>query len=243
MDKFVQLPFVIPTPEVPQVNAYIDKLLLQDKLQKNKQLQIKDAVKEIPKEIAKEPLKAENKKKLVTDKLGLKTEQEHKILDNELKEKEQIEKVNKTIDSFSEEDPYIRKLVIEAAPEFLGNPREVKRFMNVFRFHYFMLSARQAEDLNIPSLEHVSRWIVLTLKWPTISRWLQGNTYRLLQIEGIARESNDRDTWKSKIETEANLKTDSIPEIFDQNVFDFFRREVSGKYKNALSYSAGKGLY
>jgi hypothetical protein len=239
MDKFVQLPFIIPPPEASQLNSYVDTLLLEDKLEESKDEQLKQAAKEM----MKEPLRDDDKKKLVANKHGLKTEQEHKLLDYQIKEREKINRLDKKIDNFSDEDPYIRKLILQAAPEFLGNPREVKRFMNVFRFHYFMLSARQTEGLSIPSLEHVSRWIVLTLKWPTISRWLQGNTSRLLQIEGIARASNDRDGWKSRIETEANLKADAIPEIFDEAVFLFFKREVSGENKKSLSYSAGKGLY
>jgi hypothetical protein len=243
MDKFVQLPFVIPPPESSRLDSYVDKLLLQEKLPEAKQLQIKQAVKEIPKEMMKEPLKDDDKKKLVADKLGLETEQEHKLLDDEIEEEEKIEDVNKKINNFSDEDPYIHKLILEAAPEFLGNPREVKRFMNVFRFQYFMLSARQTDGPSIPSLEHVTRWIVLTLKWPTISRWLQGNTPRLQQLEDIARASKDRNQWKKEVETRANLKADAIPEIFDETVFLFFKREVSGENKKPLSYSAGKGLY
>jgi hypothetical protein len=260
MDKFIQLPFAIPRPEESQLDSYVDRLLLQDKLQESKkQLQLKQAAKEVTKKIIELPLRDDDKKELeqksskneeiervittVADKHGLNSKQEHKLLDYEIKQRGNIDNLNKKINDFSDEDPYIRDLIIKAAPEFSGNPREIKRFMNVFRFQYFMISARRTQGLSIPSLEHVARWIVLTLKWPTISRWLQGKTPRLLQLENIARASNDWDVWKNKIETEANLKTDAIPEIFDETVFDFFKREVSGKYKNPLSYSAGKGLY
>jgi hypothetical protein len=97
-----------------------------------------------------------------------------------LRYNEDLTDLNKKIEKYSDEDPFIKKLILEAAPDFLGNPREIKRFMNVLRFQYFMLSAREAQGLEIPSLEHVSRWIVLSLKWPTISKWVQGNKARLL---------------------------------------------------------------
>jgi hypothetical protein len=94
----------------------------------------------------------------------LKTHQEQKQLDYEIKEGKNIDDLNKKINEFSEEDPYIARLILDAAPDFLGNPRELKRFMNVFRFQYFMLSARQTQRMNIPSLEHLSQWVVLALK-------------------------------------------------------------------------------
>ena len=97
--------------------------------------------------------------------------------------------------------------------------------------------------MEIPLLEHVSRWIVLSLKWPTISRWVQGNKARLLQLEGMARESSNNDEWKNRIEVEGSIKADAIPEIFDEPIFRFFKNEVDNKDRQPLSYSAGKGVY
>jgi hypothetical protein len=48
MDKFVQLPFVIPAPDPSRMNTYVDKLLLQHKLHETKKQQIKQVVKEVP---------------------------------------------------------------------------------------------------------------------------------------------------------------------------------------------------
>jgi hypothetical protein len=65
---------------------------------------------------------------------------------------------------------------------------------------------RRTQGLEIPPLKHISRWIVLTLKWSAVSIWLQANTPRLVQLENIARASNIHDEWKNKIENEPNLK-------------------------------------
>jgi hypothetical protein len=63
-----------------------------------------------------------------------------------------------------------------------------------------------------------------------------------LQIEDIARTSKDLNEWRNNIETKANVNRGAIPEIFDEGVFLFFKREVDTKDKQPLSDSAGKGV-
>jgi predicted KAP-like P-loop ATPase len=259
MDKFVQLPFIIPPPESNGISTYVDKLLLLERVDKTTQLQIKQAAEEVAKQTTNEKLKAdettdveERKRKkdetkriasTIANEQGLNSRQEHELLEHEVKAKEDLTDLDKKLEKYSDEDPFIKKLILEAAPDFLGNPREIKRFMNVLRFQYFMLSAREAQGLEIPLLEHVSRWIVLSLKWLTISRWVKGNKARLLQLEGMARESSNNDEWKKRIEVEGSIKADAIPEIFDEPIFRFFKNEVDKKDRQPLSYSAGKGLF
>jgi hypothetical protein len=102
---------------------------------------------------------------------------------------------------------------LKAAPEFSINPREVKRFMNVFRFQYFILLARRSKRLSVTPLDQFTRWLVLLLKWPDLIRWLQADNtgeakasikyelrpgkpttvtgYRLMKLEELGRSSKD----------------------------------------------------
>jgi hypothetical protein len=263
MDKFVQLPFVIPRAEPSQLDNYVRKLFLQDKIQNRdvKQMQVNEAAKEVAREIIKESAKEDGKveagqsmknapeidqiTKIVAEKHGLGTDQDQELLKDQVEERMNVQNLNRKINSFSYEDPQIRKIILDIAPEFSGNPREVKRFMNVFRFHYFLLSARQTQDPNIPSIEQLSRWILLSLKWPTVSRWLQGNVQALEKLEEFGRSCNNYVDWLKKIEADLRLKPDTFPDIFGEGVFFFFRREGNEikEKEERLSSSSGKGMY
>jgi hypothetical protein len=77
----------------------------------------------------------------------------------------------------SDQDPYVSRLILEAAMNFSSsNPRELKRFVNVFRFQYFIRAARKSRGLPVTSLEQLTNWIILSLKWPQVIQWLQWNS-------------------------------------------------------------------
>jgi KAP family P-loop domain/Pentapeptide repeats (8 copies)/Pentapeptide repeats (9 copies) len=259
MDKFVQLPFVIPAPEMGTIRDYVKKLFLQEEVpdKKLKEMQVKEAAKEVTKELI-EPGKKNEKVELkqnvkieenneitkVAEKHGLTTKEDQELLKYEIQDRQDKQDLNRKINRFSFEDPEIRKIILDITPEFSGNPREVKRFMNVFRFSYFLLSARQTKGLGILSLEQLSRWIVITLKWPSMSRWLQGNVHGFEKLEVFGRMCKDYIAWRKKIETDLMLHNDTFPEIFDEEVFFFFRREGKEiKKEEKLSSGSGKGMY
>jgi len=56
-----------------------------------------------------------------------------------VKERIMFQDLKHKIDAFSDEDPELLKTILKVAPQFLNNPRDLKRFMNVFRFQYFLL--------------------------------------------------------------------------------------------------------
>lgn len=106
------------------------------------------------------------------------------------------------------------------------------------------MSARQTQNLSIPTVEQLSRWIVLTLKWLVIGRWLQINVNGVEKLEEFGRTCINYNEWREKIQSDLILKPDSFPEIFDEGVYHFFRHEgneIKEKEKR-LSSAAGKGL-
>ena len=86
--------------------------------------------------------------------------------------KEKIEQLNQEIDRYSDEDPVIRKLIKEATSDFSDNPREMKRFMNAFRFQYFLWLTRKNRSGALKHLTktQLQRWVTLSLKWPEVVR-------------------------------------------------------------------------
>jgi hypothetical protein len=89
-------------------------------------------------------------------------------------EKTTLQKTDELIDNFSDKNPKVRDLISMAVKDFSSNnPREIKRFVNTFRFHYFLRAARESLGLSIPSLEQFTFWIILSFKWPQLIRWLE----------------------------------------------------------------------
>ena len=82
-------------------------------------------------------------------------------------------KLDEGIETFTDKNPEIQRVISVATDYFRGNPRELKRFINSFRFHYFIWWARRAQELESPTLEQLLRWTVLSMKWPEVVRWLR----------------------------------------------------------------------
>jgi hypothetical protein len=195
-------------------------------------------------------------------------EDERDRLSHELEKKRRRKELDKKFDDYSDLDKNIRELMRDTTSAFSKNPRDLKRFMNVFRFEYFLLLARQNRGLNVPSDSQLGRWITLTLKWPDLARWIQGrynfSEYtkkpaagnmryihkRLKDIEDITEEckkqtnGDSSKTWQQKMESLLGLKAEKNSWIADESLRNFFMDELD-KYKpeERLSASVGNGFY
>ncbi|MFM0398192.1 KAP family P-loop NTPase fold protein [Paraburkholderia aspalathi] len=66
------------------------------------------------------------------------------------------------------------ELTKEAAAKTLsGNPRELKRFVNLLRFNYFLRNSRERQKLPVPPAATLGRWTAFSLRWPDHVRWLR----------------------------------------------------------------------
>ena len=52
--------------------------------------------------------------------------------------------MNENIKEFTDQDQGIRDAISNHASRYFNNPRDTKRFVNLFRFYYFLRAARQA---------------------------------------------------------------------------------------------------
>jgi hypothetical protein len=106
--------------------------------------------------------KGKNKSRSVTT-----TNQAHKK-----NEEDDAKRFDEQLDSDAYEDAELSDLIAKKVSEFSpDNPRELKRFVNVFRFQYFLLSERKKLDLPTPSIDQLTDWIFLSLRWPEVIRW------------------------------------------------------------------------
>jgi hypothetical protein len=238
MNKFIQLPVILPRPEKKNIETYIESLLLEKKA----------------KQVIKAPLIMGSAVELETaDKEFLKGQ------------KAAIEKMDEAKETYSDQDPIVREVILKASKEFPNNPREMKRFLNILRFYYFIREGRKGAGLQYPSLDQIKRWIILVMKWPQVAVWLQkGITQRdtdnpvgekLQGLEkNIAREESKQvtaDATKEMQPTQQASKKgtnefDILSLMNDKNLSLFFMNEISIKNKKseeALSDANEKGLY
>jgi KAP family P-loop domain len=240
MDKFVQLPIVIP-PIGSELQKYVDSLFIIDKHQEDKLLL------EIP------TLRDDKKEK----------QEENKKLKNYNTEiRNIIQESSHRIDRSSDQDKEVRDQVSQAASYFSNNPRDIKRFVNMLRFHRFLReSMLAAKKENVPSLEQLQRWTVLLLKWPGVVRWLYWSSDRigykmsseqktnpmrerlkLLETWGL-RGLRDQNYWEEQLRDIMKLEDDTVPWIYDENLTKFFGNEGKLQESERISASAGAGLY
>jgi KAP family P-loop domain/PspA-Associated protein len=67
---------------------------------------------------------------------------------------------------FSDGDPKVQALLDRHVQQLSRNPREIKRFINVFRFYAFVQNRREVRRLPAPDYEQVAKIAVLAVRWP-----------------------------------------------------------------------------
>jgi hypothetical protein len=66
----------------------------------------------------------------------------------------------------TERDPEVRRMLRQLAGELPPNPREIKRFINVFRFYAYIQYWREDAGLPAPTLDGVAKLALLAVRYP-----------------------------------------------------------------------------
>lgn len=269
MDKFVQLPFLIPPTEDAGLEQYTTSLLssrsrLLPNPHRDKLLEgFKDSV----------------TTRVEADRLVKRMRDENLLNETAAAEvragfepyiaRAVRSKVDEGIAKFNDDNEEILRVVSKATVYFRGNPRELKRFVNAFRFNYFLWWAHKAQGFRGPTLDQLLRWSVLSMKWPEVVRWLRrssGNEWhaeaagnngnpadakgaaslptRLKLLEEISGAAVDLATWQQAATIKLRLKADATPWLADDDLLQFFHEEFNQvQAGERLSDGAGKGLW
>ena len=265
MDKFVQLPVIIPPPDSESARNYVNSLLLPEDKPTPEQEKAKDLAKQVDE---KELNDIESTKDIENTVQRISaTNNNNKEFSNELKkqvttklQKHRIKKAEEEIDKasseWSDQNPETQEQVSKAAADFSDNPREIKRFLNVLRFNEVTQEGRKELKLNVPTSDVLRRWIILTMKWPQVSLWIQrGNLdsrYDRVSTDTTHKQLEKLEEFSSKSMTEwkkmltellqIESHTESVPWIKDESLKKFFERENNEKGMK-LSQAVGMGLY
>jgi len=226
MDKFVQLPFVIPTISSETQEDFVDVLMGTSKSP------TKD--------------KATSGTTSGPEPASPKQEDATKITAEQFRET-----VNKA-GAFNDNNPEVQRLIRSAIPLFKGNPRELKIFLNLFRFNHLIWYARHEHGSTVPSKDALCRWTALSVKWPEHVRWLRrteprpvptgsvpdntGPSTTLQGLEYLAADCDNVTDWKARLVKDYGLRDDTSWAGEDA-LFSLY------KERPALSEHAGKGFW
>jgi hypothetical protein len=151
----------------------------------------------------------------------------------------------------------VGQITRKVAKYTVGNPREVKRMVNLARLYLSLRDARRRRDetWRSPDLDQYARWIAVTLRWPDMMRWLQWGAdeaswssqdraneliVRRLHIleTGAAGASSAKD-WREKLSLQLHVPSESETDwACDPKLFDFFREEGQRDTSKRLSAAA-----
>jgi hypothetical protein len=175
LDKLIQLPIALPRPEETQLNMFVLSTLTEADTSED----IDDE------EVA--ALREEFDKRAAgpQDLAALARQWQRRASSAAV-----IRAAEREFDSrFSDHDPRVRALLQRHASAVSSNPREIKRFINVFRFYAFVQNRRQVRQLPAPDYDQVAKIAVLAVRWPQLVGVLgeQGNGRTLLaELEDLA---------------------------------------------------------
>jgi hypothetical protein len=257
MDKFVQLPFVIPpvaTKDVISLSRSIGDAEHQQR--------IRTAIKMITDRRDMSGRSAMSE----LEKLGLSEDDAAYVLiesNNKLEERAQDDMIT----TFDDDRADVREVVQRGMHYFSGNPRETKRFLNAFRLHVFLWGDKARSGTSILSLSDIMRWTVFMLKWPDVMRWVrraprfgsfdtspeptETNPWeddgrlrvinRLEQLENLSSRSATAQQWIESLQNIAGVR-DKPRWLYDEELFQFLKEPVAHPGR-ALSAGVGEGLW
>jgi NAD-dependent dihydropyrimidine dehydrogenase PreA subunit len=229
MDKFVQLPFIIPPANKKDLESYTTALL-------------------------------SIKKKADPDPKVPRQDDDHEAEVREAERAKRRKIIDRGIRIFSDENEKIREMILNTAANFSHNPRELKRFINTFRFQYFLWWAQLVRGKkDAVSKEQLRRWVVLSMKWPGVVRWVQHSggrdqistiaekdqvqPSRLRKLELMGEKAEDMDAWKVEAKKIIWLDERKAPWLNDDDLRQFFLDESKFPESERLSDGEGKGLW
>jgi KAP family P-loop domain len=168
MDKFVQLPLVLPRPQAEVSRRYLGSLMPQASARRlPAPANVPDASTGVLGAIAAADGRHVDQTRLPqrvsdlrdTDTSGRALPEEIDALAREGQQR------------FRDEDPEFADSLARLLDLFGGNPRETKRLVNTFRFQCYVALARKRTGLAVPPLHLLARWVAVGLCWPEFVSW------------------------------------------------------------------------
>jgi hypothetical protein len=240
MDKFVQLPFVMPRLHPNQREAYLRGLFGVRKKEEARAIEA-DADR-LQSQVEQRQLPVDELARRVGElapRLAAVDPDRARVLGEDV--------IAAGASEFSDSDPEVIQALANQLGYLSDNPRTIKRAANLYRFHRFAAFARQASalPLDVATPEQIGRWIVVIIRWPQFVRWLQAQSQ-----DGL---SSGRDPARRVLDLAAKANTseafgkalgeDGIDASWsaDRELWEFLRAEVQPEL--SLDLAGSRGLW
>jgi KAP-like P-loop domain-containing protein len=197
LEKMVQLPLALPEPGRPQVQRLLDSILLEAQAQ----------LAEVPDD-APEVLKA---RKSIRDRKGTHSLEAIPEAMDQLREEARtdgtaspereavLQKAARLEFENDFSDEHARRMLLRYANDLSGNPREIKRFVNVFRFYAYVDFWRRTQGFDTPGLEGAAKLARIAIGWPSmltaLARDVARNGTSLPLIAHLEQAKGDDAVW------------------------------------------------
>ena len=168
MDKFIQLPFVVPRLHRDQREAFLRGLFATPVDAAAAALVAEAKALETEVRGSKQPVdQLADRVAALAPRLAVVAPEQARTLGEEL--------VSAGARAFSDDDDDVVQAIADQLRYLSDNPRTIKRAVNLYRFHRFTAFARKASAVPLPvaTPAQIGRWIVVIVRWPSFVRWLQ----------------------------------------------------------------------
>jgi len=198
LEKMVQLPLALPEPERPQVERFLDSILAVET--EARVAELADDAPEVKKaQQAIHDAKTTSAIEGIADAMEQVRERTHAEGGADANTDAILQKAARLEfrDAFS--DAHARVMLMRYATELSSNPREIKRFVNIFRFYAYIDFWRRTQGFDTPGLEGVAKFARIAIGWPRLLSTLAEDiphNGRMLSLLGCLEEaSGDDSAW------------------------------------------------
>jgi hypothetical protein len=187
IEKFIQLPFLVPQPAKPELQRFLANISTPKNKLEEKSGKISKIIEYIKKYIL---------RLLKSEQIGSSAETDkHDELTNEQKKRRESIRLAVTEDSQT-----IRNIVLMVAPALDNNPRRLKQFINLFRLKTFIANETGLFDFSdgassddCLTLEQLGKFVAISLKWPLLIVDLDTNHELLTELQEIALNQSGKE--------------------------------------------------
>jgi hypothetical protein len=183
LEKMVQLPLSLPEPQAPQVERFLDSILAIKAEQ-----QIAEIADDAPEVVQARALIKAAETTGTLEGVGDAYEEVRKSYPVQgVRADAIVQKAARLEFADRFDDGTARDMLLRFAHDLSGNPREIKRFVNVFRFYAYIDFWRRTQGLETPGLDGAGKLARLAIGWPSLLSTLatdvgvNGSSVTLLQ--------------------------------------------------------------
>ncbi|MGD1044709.1 MAG: P-loop NTPase fold protein [Bacteroidota bacterium] len=228
LEKFIQLPFIIPNMSDAQKKEFVDDLFPSEKPVITK-AEENAAYGEIDILLKAPQINFEAIREKASSIVNLQSKDESKFRELTNRVLEERAKIS------TDKDIEIKNILDRNGKYLRSTPRALKRFANLYRFYRFTQLSRSFQQATSASDTELGVWVTLMMRWPQIVRFIQWETdigtfrgyspvKKAMLLERAMMNSASYVKWSKKINSQ---RLGTIEDIHDEQFYDFLNESIN----------------